>query len=80
MCYGCGAAAGSTVQLLLCVMPLPSAVLLNRAPRSYPESLGLGPHSHLGHREKECADLMMYRKSDAPHSDPGAAIGRHSSS
>ncbi|KAI4805838.1 hypothetical protein KUCAC02_010434, partial [Chaenocephalus aceratus] len=49
-------------------------------PRSAPESLGPGPHSHLGHREKECADLMMYRKSEKPHGDPGAAIGRHSSS
>lgn len=33
-------------------------------------------HSHLGHREKECADLMMYRKSEEPHNDPSAAIGR----
>lgn len=56
--------------------PLGCAVL-HREPRSAPVSLGLRPHSHLGHREKECADLMMYRKSDEPHSDPGAAIGRH---
>ncbi|CAB1417296.1 unnamed protein product [Pleuronectes platessa] len=47
---------------------------------SAPVSLGLGPHSHLGHREKECADLMMHRKSDEPHSDPGAAIGGHCAS
>lgn len=50
--------------------------VLHREPCSAPVSLGLRPHSHLGHREKECADLMMYRKSDEPHSDPSAAIGR----
>lgn len=54
--------------------------VLHREPRSAPVSLGLRPHSHLGHREKECADLMMYRKSDEPHSVPSAAIGRHSAS
>lgn len=49
-----------------------------RAPRSAatPVSLLLRPHSHLGHREKECADLMMYRKSVKPHGDPSPAIGR----
>lgn len=56
--------------------PLGCAVL-HREPRSAPVSLGLRPHSHLGHREKECADLMMHRKSDEPHRDPGVAIGRH---
>ncbi len=50
--------------------------VLHREPRSASVSMGLRPHSHLGHREKECADLMMYRKSDKPHSDPAAAIGR----
>lgn len=59
--------------------PLGCAVL-HREPRSAPVSLGLRPHSHLGHREKECADLMMYRKSDEPHSVPSAAIGQHSAS
>ena len=54
--------------------------VLHREPCSAPLSLGLRPHSHLGHREKECADLMMYRKSDEPHNDPGAAIGRHCAS
>lgn len=33
-------------------------------------------HRHLGHREKECTDLMMYRKSEEPHNNPRAAIGR----
>lgn len=55
-------------------------VVLHREPCSAPVSLGLRLHSHLGHREKECADLMMYRKSDKPHSDPGAAIGQHRAS
>lgn len=30
----------------------------------------LRPHRHLGHRGKECADLMMHRKSAEPHSYP----------
>lgn len=47
--------------------PLGCAVL-HQEPRSAPVSRGLGPHGHLGHREKECTDLMMYRKSDEPHS------------
>lgn len=50
--------------------------LLRRDPRSAPESLGPGPHSHLGHWDEECADLMMHRKSEEPHSDPGPAIGQ----
>ncbi|KAK1903441.1 Basal cell adhesion molecule [Dissostichus eleginoides] len=80
MCRGCGAAAGSTgVQLLLSVSRSPRRCFSTESPAPL-LSLGPGPHSHLGHREKECADLMMYRKSEEPHSDPGAAIGRHSSS
>lgn len=59
--------------------PLGCAVL-HREPSSAPVSLGLRPHSHLGHREKECADLMMYRKSVEPHSDPSTAIGQHCAS
>lgn len=79
MCHGCGCTG---LQLLLCVMCCSPWLCCapQREPRSAPVSLGLRPHSHLGHREKECADLMMYRKSDEPHSDPGAAIGRHCSS
>lgn len=38
---------------------------------------GLEPHSHRHHREKECAGLMMRRKSDKPHSHPSASIGHH---
>lgn len=64
---------------VLCAAPLGCAVL-HREPRSAPVSLGLRPHSHLGHREKECADLMMYRKSEEPHNDPGTAIGQHCAS
>lgn len=59
LCYRAGV-AGS--QLLLCVAPLGCAVLHQET--SAPVSLGLRPLSHLGHREKECADLMMYRKSE----------------
>lgn len=57
----------------LCVAPLGCAVLHRET--SPPVSLGLRPCSHLAHREKECADLMMYRKSDEPHRDPKTAIG-----
>lgn len=64
----------------LCYVLLPLCCAPQRETRSAPASWGLGPHSHLGHREKECADLMMYRKSDEPHSDPGAAIGGHRAS
>lgn len=64
----------------LCNVLLPLAVLCSTETRSAPVSLGLRPHGHLGHREKECADLMMYRKSEEPHRDPGAAIGQRCAS
>lgn len=76
---GCGMAVVWSWIHWSAAAPLGCAVL-HREPCSAPVSLGLRPHSHLGHREKECADLMMYRKSEEPHSDPGAAIGRHHSS
>lgn len=44
--------------------------------RSATVILGLRPHNHLGHREKECAGLMTHRKSDEPHSRPSPAIGQ----
>lgn len=59
---------------VLCAAPLGCAVLHRET--SAPVSLGLRPHSHLSHREKECADLMMCRKSAEPHRDPRTAIGR----
>lgn len=79
MWHGCSTELESLVcscSSVSCTAPLGCAVL-HREPRSASVSLGLRPHSHLGHREKECADLMMYRKSVEPHSDPSAAIGRH---
>lgn len=82
MWHGCGMELDSLVcscSSVLCAAPLGCAVL-HRETRSAPMSLGLRPHSHLGHREKECADLMMYRKSEEPHRDPRAAIGRHCAS
>lgn len=76
---GCGTAVVWSWIHWSAAAPLGCAVL-HREPRSASVSLGLRPHSHLGHREKECADLMMYRKSDKPHSEPSAAIGRHCTS
>lgn len=57
--------------------PLGCAVL-RREPSSCSLSLGLRPHNHLGHREKECAGLMTHRKSGEPHSKASTAIGQHS--
>lgn len=77
MWYGCGIELDLLVcscSSTLCAAPLGCAVLHRET--SAPVSLGLRPHSHLSHREKECADLMMYRKSDKPHRDPRTAIGQ----
>lgn len=57
-----------------------AALCSSESSRSAPVSLGLGPRRHLGHREKECGDLMMYRKSEEPHKDPAAAIGQRCAS
>lgn len=81
MWYGCGVQLDLLVCSccpMLCVAPLGCAVLHRET--SAPVSLGLRPRSHLAHREKECADLMMYRKSDEPHRDPRTAIGRQHAS
>lgn len=82
MWHGCSTELDALVcscSSVLCAAPL-GCTVLHREQCSAPVNLGLRPHSHLGHREKECADLMIYRKSDEPHSDPDAAIGRHCSS
>lgn len=39
-----------------------------------------GPTTIWANWEKKCPDLMMRRKSEEPHRDPGPAIGQHTAS
>lgn len=56
---------------------LPSAVQCStESTGSATVTLGLGPHNRLGHRGKECTDLMTPRISDKPHNKPSPAIGQ----
>lgn len=72
--------AGMWMELNSVAAALLGCAVLCREPCSGAVSLGLKPYNHLGHRGKECTDLMMHRKSAKPHSSPGAAIGQHCAS